>query len=369
MSAVAVFTAGVLTFLSPCVLPLIPIYLSLFSDGEVTSNKRFRVLGASLLFSLGFTIVFSLMGLSASIIGRFIATNRELLQQIAGIAILLLGLRFLSWLRIPYLDDGSSAGIGKIRTRFHLVNAFLLGVFFAFAFTPCVGSVLGAVLTYTSLSTSDALVGMSYLILYSAGFALPLILVSAVMGPALAVLHRIKRFIPVFEKITGVLLIVTGFLIATDRLGLLDYAMSTEPPQLGHVLDSNAETASHGATCDVESNQQQTCSTQHMPVLYEFFSHKCPICLQMMPIVNALKAECSGKQIEIRQVDVRTSAGKDLARRYNITGIPVFLFLDKNGAEFARLVGYQEMDKLRSVVSMLIGEECRSYRQLPELLP
>ncbi len=392
LSAFAVFVAGTLTFLSPCVLPLIPIYLSILSGGESTDAGRFRGVLASIAFAAGFSLVFSLLGLSATVVGRALIEHRVLFQQVGGIVVLLLGLRFVGWLKFPGMDGGS-AGAGRFKTRFHYLNAFVLGLLFAFAWSPCVGSVLGAVLTYTSLRTSDPLAGMGYLSLYSLGFALPLIVVAAVAGPALAMLRRARRFIPVFEKATGALLVVTGFLLATDRLGLLDYAMAQPPLQAVEAAgeapeaavppssslpgstspglrvtpaqpaegDScGGETATAGTQCGMEAEEP-------LPILYEFHSPRCPVCLQMIPAINALKNECVGRQVEIRQVDVTSPEGRPLARRFGITGIPVFVFTDKDQQEIARLVGYQTLESLSQATSILIGEECPAYRRVQGL--
>ena len=159
ISAAAVFAAGLLTFLSPCVLPLIPIYLSILSGGPDAEGGRFRGVLASLAFAAGFTLVFSVLGLSATVLGRALIEHRVLFQQIGGIVVLLLGLRFMGYLKLPGLDGGGGLSAGRFKTRFHYLNSFVLGLLFAFAWSPCIGSVLGAVLTYTSLTTSDPLAG------------------------------------------------------------------------------------------------------------------------------------------------------------------------------------------------------------------
>jgi cytochrome c-type biogenesis protein len=379
MSAAAVFVAGLLTFVSPCVLPLIPIYLSILSGGGGEGGGRFRGFVSSLAFAAGFTLVFSLLGLSATVLGRALVDHKVLFQQLGGFVVLLLGLRFMGYLKLPGLDGGGGLDAGRFKTRFHHLNSFVLGLFFAFAWSPCIGSVLGAVLTYTSLKTSDPLVGMGYLSLYSLGFAVPLVLVALVAGPALAALRKVRRFIPVFEKSTGLLLVVVGFLLATDRLGLLDYALAqppeapvsasaAEPPDLSAAATPNP---AQGATCgggDEHAVDIQCGAAQDpLPVLYEFYSPNCPICRQMMPAVNVLRNQCDGHPLEIRQVDVTSPEGKPLARSFGIGGIPVFVYLDRDRKEVARLVGYQTLDALRQAAEVVSGEECPAYREVPGL--
>lgn len=372
LSASMVFIAGLLTFLSPCVLPIVPIYLSILAgSSDWAERSKVRPLISTLAFIVGFSIVFSLLGLSATVVGRFLIRHKMLFQQLAGIFVLLLGLRFMGYLRLPFLPE---AGLGetRLKTRFHYLNSFVLGLLFAFAWTPCVGSILGAVLTYTSLKTTDPFEGMAWLMLYSLGFGIPLLIVAIFAGPALSALRKAKRFLPLFEKTTGLILVVSGLLLVTDKWGLLDAAL-TRPPEDPSPLRSiqsqgpgvegvSGACTEGGATqCAVGEEDSKR------PSVIKFYSPSCPICLQMVPVVNALKNECAGKNLDFRDVDVSTPEGRILAREYGVTGIPVFLFLNKEGKEVARLVGFQTLSALEQAASVLLGEQCPSFRPLPDL--
>ena len=393
-----VFTAGVLTFLSPCVLPIVPVYLGILAGGaeDALAPSRLRPLLATALFALGFSLVFSLIGLSATFVGRFLVTHKLIFQQVGGVLVLLLGLRFVGYLRIPWLDGGGGDGgmFERWKTRFHYLNAFVLGLVFALAWSPCIGSVLGAVLTYTSLKTTNAFEGMGYLATYSLGFAVPLMVLAIFAGPALAWLKRAKRFLPVFEKVTGALLVATGFLLITDRMGLIDAAFTQPaeaPVQLARAVakqkaaSASATTAigpergqkrpngpAVGATCAGAGDEAGgTCADPaaavKQPTMYEFFSPSCTICKQMIPSVTALQNECAGRPLKIELVDVTTEAGKALARKYRVGGIPVFVFEDATGKELARLVGYQPYTALQQSMAVLTGDQCKGYRPLDEL--
>ena len=412
VAAGAVFTAGLLTFLAPCVLPLVPIYLGILAgearDDEGAVPSRLRPFVATVFFALGFTLVFSLIGLSATVVGGFLLHHQLLFQQLGGVVILLLGLTFLGWLKLPF-SGGSQSGLGRLKTRFHYLNAFLMGVFFAFAWSPCVGSVLGAVLTFTSLSTTSVFEGMGLLALYSLGFALPLLAASAFAGPALVWLKKSRRFIPIFERVTGALLVVTGLLFVTDKLGLIDYALSRPSEPVAHV--SSAATGTllaaaaggvSGASCGAAHEAPAigtSCGTpghdaggamsdaanpavpspfnepisggpplvdeRPLPTVTEFFSPGCPVCRQMIPLVTAVRSQCAGKSVRFRFVDTSTRSGRAQARASGVSGIPVFTFADAAGRESARLVGYQSMGALEQAVAVLIGEACRGYRPFP----
>lgn len=394
-SFLGIFGAGLLTFLSPCVLPLIPVYLGILAGSAEhgTEPRRSRALLATAVFALGFTLVFSLMGLSATVLGRALIHHKLLFQQLGGILVLLLGLRFMGYLKLPFLEGASSGGMARIKTRFHYVNVFLLGLFFAFAWTPCIGSVLGAVLTYTSLKSTDPLVGMGYLSAYSMGFAVPLLGIAAVAGPALTALKKARRFIPVFEKTTGILMVAVGLLLATDQFGVIDRALTPKPspaavdalapapaapdapgataPDGGQapVATPFAPPGAAGESCDAAgATQCDTGLEAGRPAMLKFFSPNCPVCRQMIPTVNALKHECASHDVEFREVDISTPEGRILARTYGIRGIPVFVFVDGAGEEVSRLVGYQPLEALEQAMAVLTGEACPTrYRTLPGL--
>jgi len=372
LSLGAVFAAGLLTFLSPCVLPVVPVYLAILGvPGESGGVPRWRPLLSTLIFSLGFALVFSLLGLSASAVGRLLIRNKMLFQQVAGLVVLLLGLRFMGYLRLPSFLESGGSRLGGVRTRFHYLNVFVLGLLFAFAWTPCVGSVLGAVLTYTSLRTTHPLEGMAWLGVYSLGFATPLVIGSAFAGPALRVVARAKRLLPVFEKGTGALLVAGGFLLVTDQWGLLDSAFTREPEPAPAVATAHpADAPADAGTCSSEPGAG-TCGIAEVSsaVLLKFYSPTCPICLQMVPVVNALRNECLGKNLVIRDVNVATPEGRALAREHGVTGVPAFLFLDAERREVARLLGYQPLASLEQAASIAIGEECPAFRRVPNLGP
>jgi len=354
-----VFIAGLLTFFSPCVLPLVPVYLSLISGG-LDQKQKFAPVINSIFFVLGFSVVFTLLGLSASGIGRFLLKHKEVFERLAGLFIFLLGLRFLGFLHLPL----SFASFGRVKTeprKTGILGAFLLGLAFAFGFSPCVGSVLGAVLTYASLATTDFVQGAFWLLVYSLGFGLPLILLALFFGKAGAFISKTKRFLPIFEKVTGGLLLLSGLLLVTSSTTIIYDPLSLEPSETTEVSFS-----ADGSVCSTESGSCEAVSLEKSdkPTVLEFYAPNCPICQQMVPIVAAFKKECAGKEVDVIQVNVRTPEGRALAQKYGINGIPVFVFLREDGSEVARLVGYQSLQSLEQTATVLIGEECRGYRKL-----
>ncbi len=216
-----VFGAGVLTFATPCVLPLVPIYLSALVGGDLTAAasgavRRGRVLLRAALFSLGFLAVFTLLGLTATSAGSFLAEHRAALQLVGALLILTFGLKFLGVISLPFLDRMLRLDEQRMRTRFGGVNALLMGVVFAVGWSPCVGPVLGSVLTYTAAKTADPWSGAGYLLVYGLGFALPLLVVAALAEAGTRLLRRIKPHLPKIEKGLGALMAGLALALLVD---------------------------------------------------------------------------------------------------------------------------------------------------------
>ncbi len=210
----AAFLAGLVSFLSPCVLPLVPpylIYLGGSTLDDLAGDEPVRAVGAraiigSLLFVAGFTVVFVLLGAGASAMGAVLRTHMELLSIIAGLAIIVMGLHFLGVFRISLLNRTARADVHQPSG---LWGAFVMGLAFAFGWTPCLGPVLGAIL---AVAGSEATVshGAVLLAVYSAGLGVPFILAAMAVRPFLRSLSHMRKALPIIEKVMGVLLVLTG---------------------------------------------------------------------------------------------------------------------------------------------------------------
>ncbi|MFN7102811.1 MAG: cytochrome c biogenesis CcdA family protein [Pseudorhizobium sp.] len=218
ISLLSALLAGALSFLSPCVLPLVPPYLCYMAGisvdqfrGEGPSvavvDTRRAVLGAALLFTLGFATVFVALGAGASTIGVVLRQHLDLLSKIGGLIIIIMGLNFLGVFRIGLLArEARFQGSGKPAT---LSGAYVMGLAFAFGWTPCIGPVLGAIL---GVAASRETVGDGAMLLavYSLGLAIPFWIAAGFSGAFMRFLTRFRRHLGMVEKIMGVLLILTG---------------------------------------------------------------------------------------------------------------------------------------------------------------
>lgn len=228
--------AGLLTFLSPCVLPLIPGYVAFMtgmSASELTAEDRklSTILVPSLLFVLGFTVVFVALGASASAVGSFMTSNRRLFEIVAGVIILVLGFFMLGILRVPWLYGEARFEMQKAR-KFGTLAALVMGMAFAFGWSPCVGPILGSILM---MAANTAEVGRGALLLgmYSLGLGIPFVLVALMLGRIKPVLNWLNRHTLVINRVAGVVLMILGVLILTGWIGPVVGFLSMFIPKIG----------------------------------------------------------------------------------------------------------------------------------------
>lgn len=232
--------AGLLSFLSPCILPIVPFYLGYMAgvgigqitdEGTVPPGVRRRAVLASLLFSAGIVTVFVALGASASLAGQMLREWFGVLRWAAAAVIFVMGLHFLGVLRIGLLyrqfraDAGDTANVS-------LPGAYLIGLAFAFGWTPCVGPVLAAILM-TAAGTESAGRGAALLLTYGIGMTAPFVLAAMFIGPFMTWMKGFRRHLPLIEKAMGLLLIVFAVLIATDTVNYIANWMLAYWPTIG----------------------------------------------------------------------------------------------------------------------------------------
>ncbi|MBB1497538.1 cytochrome c biogenesis CcdA family protein [Paracoccus sp. MC1862] len=229
-AALVAMLAGILSFLSPCVLPIVPPYLAYMTGVKVSALKerqRSAVLPA-LFFVMGLSTVFLLMGYAASAFGRAFLQYQPMLVTISGIFVILLGLHFLHVFRIPILDREARIEAGdKGGTA---MGAYLLGLAFAFGWTPCIGPQLSMILT---LAATEPARGTTLLGIYALGLGIPFLLSAIFIERSIGLMNRLKRHMGVIERISGVLLIGVGVLLLTGWLGVISYWLLETFPALG----------------------------------------------------------------------------------------------------------------------------------------
>lgn len=228
--------AGLLTFLSPCVLPLIPGYVAFMtgmSASELTAEDRklSAILVPSLLFVAGFTIVFVALGASASAVGSFLTSNRRLFEIVAGVIIVVLGFFMLGIVKVPWLYGEARFEMQKAR-RFGTLAALVMGMAFAFGWSPCVGPILGSILMMAA-NTAEVGRGALLLAMYSLGLGVPFVIVAVMLGRIRPVLNWLNRHTLVINRVAGVVLMILGLLIITGWIGPVVGFLSMFIPKIG----------------------------------------------------------------------------------------------------------------------------------------
>lgn len=219
------FLAGLVSFISPCVLPLVPAYLSLLTgrsleqlQGEETrAGLRGIAVGHALAFILGFTVVFVALGLTASVLGGVLNANRLLIAQVGGCIVVILGLQMMGMLRIPFLMMDTRVHVQHERRTYW--TSTLVGIAFAAGWSPCIGPILAGILAIAS-QQHNAEAGM-LLLVYSLGLAVPFFLTALAIGAVLPILNRIKRFLPAIEFAAGLFLVAVGLVLVNNGFYLV----------------------------------------------------------------------------------------------------------------------------------------------------
>jgi cytochrome c-type biogenesis protein len=210
------FFAGLLSFLSPCVLPLVPSYVGFITGmtlPEVTGRRR-AALTHALLFVAGFSLVFVLLGASATALGRALNYYQVWLQRVGGVLIILFGLLCLGVFKVGLLTQERRVHLDRKPVGY--LGSVLVGMAFAAGWTPCIGPVLGGILGLAATS-SDVTRGMQLLAAYSAGLALPFLIAAVAVESFLDWFQRFRRFLPWVMRVSGVMLIVVGVLLVTGE--------------------------------------------------------------------------------------------------------------------------------------------------------
>ena len=215
------FGAGLISFLSPCVLPLIPGYVSFITGStlnEILEKKKIDLLPL-VVFSLGFSFVFIIFGATASFLGQILLQNSQILRSIAGVIIIIFSLQLIGILNIKFLNVEKKFYTKKSNNIFFI---FIVGMAFGFGWTPCIGPILGSIL---ALASTEETIYKAILLLsfYSLGLAIPFILSGYLMQKFLLFSKNFKRNINLVTKSGGIVLLITGILILTNQLQILGY--------------------------------------------------------------------------------------------------------------------------------------------------
>ena len=216
------FLAGLASFLAPCVLPLVPAYLSYLTGYTVTGTppdkkERMTIVTHAIFFVLGFSIIFIVLGVAANTIGRLI--RGDVLHYIGGVIIILFGLNLMGILHLSFLDQDAKLQ-WQTRHRWGFVSSLLVGMVFAAGWTPCVGPVLSTILIL-SAEQDSVMRGIVLLVAYSAGVGLPFIAAGFLLDRFRGIITKLSPYLPKIQKISGLIIIIVGIIVITDSFTLI----------------------------------------------------------------------------------------------------------------------------------------------------
>ncbi len=214
------FLEGIITFISPCILPMLPVYISYFAAGE---ENRKKTLSNAIGFVIGFTIVFVLLGAFAGAVGGLLRQYQTVVNIVAGTVVIILGLNFLGVFKIGFLNRGSGREVNTEKLSFW--PSLLLGIVFSIGWTPCVGAFLGSALMMASIG-GGAAQGVLMLLVYSLGLGVPFVASALLINRLKGAFDFIKRNYKTINIVCGILLIVLGVLMATGLMGRLLSSLS-----------------------------------------------------------------------------------------------------------------------------------------------
>lgn len=321
------FLEGLASFLSPCTLPLIPVYVAYFSAEDKSKSSAFA---RSLAFVVAFALVFVVLGAFAGSIGTILARHRTIVRIVCGGLIVVLGAGYLGLFRLPF------TGGRMARPVTGLVSAFLFGLAFALGLTPCVGAFLASALLLAA-AEGTALKGSLLLLTYSAGLGVPFIVSAIVISRLKGAFAFVKSHYGILNVVSGVFLIVVGSWLAAGDF------FSGRP----EVEKENPVTALEVTL--TSANFEDEVLKSDKPVIVDFWAPWCGPCRLLGPILKEIATE---RADELKVGKVNIDDYPDLATRYGVMSIPaVFLFKDGNVA--AKAVGYMPKDKL---LMQLLGE-------------
>lgn len=347
LSILGVFTAGLLTFLSPCVLPLAPVFTASLL---ASSTSRWARLLSTFWFALGFTLAFVAMGLGISALFGTAGALKPVLLGIGGVILALFGLKMMGVIKPAKYFQWMNRSLqlpGFMKRLPGGLHGFVFGLVFGLSWTPCVGPVLGGVLTYVASQERSPAEGALLLSMFSLGISLPLFAVAAASNYVGPFLNRFKGHLPKLEYAVGIGVFVFGiYMVNQGRLQIPAVSGSGQNQVVEAVTDS-------GEVIDLFAEDQDVSR------MVFFYSNNCPVCQAMKSYLPEFEESCTSERFRFHRVNVDQAENSPAASYFNVKAVPTVSVLNEKGDEVVHLVGYQTQGRLREAARTMSQTECQ----------
>lgn len=374
ISLLLVFIEGLLSFLSPCVLPIIPIYMGyLAGNSNKKRNSNKKVLLFTISFIFGILLAIFLMNASINLLQGFLKEHMTLFVRIGGVVIVLLGIYQLGFIKINFLQRTFRFSL-KIGNKMNVMIAFVMGFTFSFAWTPCIGPALSSILILAA-SSGDFWYSNFLMIIYALGFTLPFLVLGLFTNKALNWLNSHNNIVKYTTKIGAVILIVFGLMMFSGKLNTISNYMSPQN-QVSTDQSSNLDKSADSNSVLLNQNGEPiSLSDYHGKVVFlNFWATWCPPCQREMPEIQKLFEKYKDSN-DIAIVTVVMPGGREmdasgikkflkekgftmpvifddgrLSNEYQITSLPTTYMLDRNGDKYGSVVGQLTNDMMENII-------------------
>ena len=294
LNLILVFIEGLLSFFSPCVLPIIPVYISILSNSsqDILNNEDFKsssLLKNTIFFTLGICTTFFLLGMTIGTFSQFFIDNKNILMLIGGVLIVFMGIFYMELINIPLLQRDKRLNM-KVKDM-NILTSYLLGFTFSFGWTPCIGPMLASVIIMASGSES-LLAGNLLVGIYSIGFILPFIIVAIFYKKLFEKFNNTKKYLPILKKIGGIILIISGLIMIYNGLDKRNTTIENEATNKVEQSQEDGKIKALDFTLyDQYGNTHTLSEYEGKTVFLNIWATWCPPCKQEMPYIEELYKE------------------------------------------------------------------------------
>lgn len=381
-----VFLEGMLSLFSPCILPVIPIYLGMLSGSGIDSLKnggdRFinsKLLLNTVLFVLGISTTFFILGSSASLLNYFFASNKNAVIIIGGVLIIFMGIFYMGYINIPFLQKEKKINLEIKEMKPYI--SYILGFAFSFGWTPCIGPMLSSILIMASASKS-ILTGNILIFIYTLGFTVPFIIIAAFYNKLFKYLDKLKFHLSKIKKIGGIILIASGLVMILSNANVVSSIKKAVSYPIKSIQNENKDASEETKTKapdftlkDQYGNTHKLSDYKGKIVFLNFWATWCPPCRGELPYIQNISMEYSRDDVIILGItapdlgnegsenDIKNFLSEngytfpaafdstgDVMNQYNISAFPTTFIINKEGYIYKKAVGAMDKEKMKSLI-------------------